>query len=202
MSVACAPDRGVSQRSATDLEVVSWWTSGSEHQALTVLFDAYRAAHSGATVTNAAVEGGGGGNAQVVLTQRLLSGNPPDVWQTFPGGALRAYVDQSQVADLSDLYGQGGLAAALPEVIRDGLTVDGEQHGMPTSAHRGNMLFYNTALLAKAGVTEPGASYLPPNFLDDLAKLTKPASRHCAWEPRTPLPPPRCSKHPAERGGR
>ncbi len=108
VSVACAPDRGVSQRSATDLEVVSWWTSGSEHQALTVLFDAYRAAHSGATVTNAAVEGGGGGNAQVVLTQRLLSGNPPDVWQTFPGGALRAYVDQSQVADLSDLYGQGG----------------------------------------------------------------------------------------------
>src|ERR671921_2588238 len=41
VSVACAPDRGVSQRSATDLEVVSWWTSGSEQQALTVLFDAY-----------------------------------------------------------------------------------------------------------------------------------------------------------------
>lgn len=173
VSIACAPDRGVSQRSATDLEVVSWWTSGSEQQALTVLFDAYRAAHSGATVTNSAVAGGGGGNAQVVLTQRLLSGNPPDVWQTFPGGALRAYVDQDQVADLSDLYGQGGLAAVLPEVIRDGLTVDGKPYGVPTSAHRGNMLFYNTALLAKAGVAQPGAGYLPPTFLDDLAKLDK-----------------------------
>jgi glucose/mannose transport system substrate-binding protein len=171
--VACAPDRGVSQRSATDLEVVSWWTSGSEQQALTVLFDAYRAAHPGATVTNGAVAGGGGGNAQVVLAQRLLSGNPPDVWQTFPGGALRAYVDQGQVADLSGLYGQGGLAAVLPEVIRDGLTVDGKQYGVPTSAHRGNMLFYNTALLAKAGVTQPGAGYLPTTFLDDLAKLDK-----------------------------
>ena len=173
VSVACAPDRGVSQRSATDLEVVSWWTSGSEQQALTVLFDAYRAAHSGATVTNGAVAGGGGSNAQVVLAQRLLSGNPPDVWQTFPGGALRAYVDQGQVADLSDLYGHGKLAAVLPEVIRDGLTVDGKQYGVPTSAHRGNMLFYNTALLAKAGVTQPGAGYLPPAFLDDLAKLDK-----------------------------
>lgn len=172
-SVACAPDVGVSQRSATDLEVVSWWTSGSEQQALTVLFDAYRAAHSGATVTNGAVAGGGGSNAQVVLTQRLLSGNPPDVWQTFPGGALRAYVDQGQVADLSDLYDQGGLAAVLPEVIRDGLTVDGKQYGVPTSAHRGNMLFYNTALLAKAGVAQPGPGYLPPTFLDDLAKLDK-----------------------------
>jgi glucose/mannose transport system substrate-binding protein len=173
VSVACAPDRGVSQRSATDVEVVSWWTSGSEKQGLTVLFDAYRAAHPGATVINGAVAGGGGSNAQVVLAQRLLSGNPPDVWQTFPGGALRAYVDQGQVADLSDLYGRGGLAAVLPEVIRDGLTVEGKQYGVPTSAHRGNMLFYNTALLAKAGVTQPGAGYLPPTFLDDLAKLDK-----------------------------
>jgi glucose/mannose transport system substrate-binding protein len=173
VSVACAPDRGVSQRSATDLEVVSWWTSGSEKQGLTVLFDAYRAAHPGATVINGAVAGGGGSNAQVVLAQRLLSGNPPDVWQTFPGGALRAYVDQGQVADLSDLYGRGGLAAVLPEVIRDGLTVEGKQYGVPTSAHRGNMLFYNTALLAKAGVTQPGAGYLLPTFLDDLAKLDK-----------------------------
>ncbi|MDQ3825032.1 MAG: ABC transporter substrate-binding protein [Actinomycetota bacterium] len=95
------------------------------------------------------------------------------MWQTFPGGALRAYVDQGQVADLSDLYGKGGLAAVLPEVIRDGLTVDGKQYGVPTSAHRGNMLFYNTALLAKAGVTQPKAGYLPPDFLNDLAKLDK-----------------------------
>jgi glucose/mannose transport system substrate-binding protein len=173
MSVACAPDRGSSQKSTTDLEVVSWWTSGSEQQALTVLFDGYRAAHSGVTVTNGAVAGGAGSNAQVVLAQRLLSGKPPDVWQTFPGGALRAYADQGQVGDVSDLYGQGGLAAALPEVIRVGLTVDGKQYGVPTSAHRGNMLFYNTALLAKAGVSQPGAGYLPPTFLDDLAKLDK-----------------------------
>ncbi len=169
--VACAPDREVSQRPTTGLEVVSWWTSGSEQQALTVLFDAYRAAHPGATVTNRAVAGGGGSNAQVVLAQRLLSGNPPDVWQTFPGGALRAYVDQGQVADVSDLYGRGKLAAVLPEVIRDGLTVDGKQYGVPTSAHRGNMLFYNTALLAKAGVIQPGAGYQFPAFLNDLAKL-------------------------------
>jgi glucose/mannose transport system substrate-binding protein len=172
-SAACAPDRGSSQASTTGLEVVSWWTSGSEQRALNVLFDGYRAAHPGTTVTNAAVVGGGGSNAQVVLAQRLLSGNPPDVWQTFPGGALRAYVDQGQVADVSDLYGQTGLAAVLPGVIRDGLTVDGKQYGVPTSAHRGNMLFYNIALLAKAGVTQPGAGYPSQTFLEDLAKLDR-----------------------------
>jgi glucose/mannose transport system substrate-binding protein len=171
VSIACAPGPGPSHEPTTGLEVVSWWTSGSEQQALNVLFDAYRAAHPGVTVRNAAVAGGGGSNAQVVLAQRLLSGNPPDVWQTFPGGALRAYVDQGQVADVSYLYDQGGLAAALPRVIRDGLTVDGRQYGVPTSAHRGNMLFYNLALLAKASVTVPAAGYPAPTFLGDLAKL-------------------------------
>jgi glucose/mannose transport system substrate-binding protein len=170
---ACTAGGGSSQESTTDLEVVSWWTSGSEQQALNVLVDDYRAAHPAVTVANAAVAGGGGSNAQVVLAQRLLSGDPPDVWQTFPGGALRAYVEHGQVSDVSDLYRQGGLAAVLPEVIRDGLTVDGKQYGVPTSAHRGNMLFYNTALLAKAGVVEPGAGYPLPAFLDDLAKLDK-----------------------------
>jgi len=173
LSVACAPGRGSTQVPTINLEVVSWWTSGSEQRALTVLFDAYRAAHPGVTVTNGAVAGGGGSNAQVVLAQRLLSGNPPDVWQTFPAGSLRAYVDQGQVADVSELYGQGGLAAALPAVIRDGLTIDGKQYGVPTSAHRGNMLFYNIALLAKAGVPAPGAGYSPPTFLADLGKLDK-----------------------------
>jgi glucose/mannose transport system substrate-binding protein len=171
VAAACASDQGSSQDPTKNLEVVSWWTSGSEQQALTVLFDAYRAAHPGVTVTNSAVVGGGGGNAQVVLAQRLLSGDPPDVWQTFPAASLRAYVNQGQVADVSDLYGQGGLAAALPPVIRDGLTVDGKQYGVPTSSHRGNMLFFNTALLAKAGVAVPGAGYQPAAFLADLAKL-------------------------------
>jgi glucose/mannose transport system substrate-binding protein len=171
MAAACSSDQDSSQAPTDHLEVVSWWTSGSEQQALTVLFDAYRAAHPGVTVTNSAVVGGGGSNAQVVLAQRLLSGNPPDVWQTFPAASLRAYVDQGQVADVSDLYGQSGLASALPPVIRDGLTVDGKQYGVPTSSHRGNMLFYNTALLAKAGVAVPVAGYPPPAFLADLAKL-------------------------------
>jgi glucose/mannose transport system substrate-binding protein len=170
-AAACTSDQGSGQEPGSSLEVVSWWTSGSEQRALTVLFDGYTAAHPGVTVTNGAVVGGGGSNAQVVLAQRLLAGDPPVVWQTFPGGSLRAYVDQGQVADVSDVYATTGLAVALPDVIRDGLTVDGRPYGVPTSSHRGNMLFFNTALLAEAGVATPAAGYPPAAFLADLAKL-------------------------------
>jgi glucose/mannose transport system substrate-binding protein len=168
---ACSSSSSPNEEPTTQLEVVSWWTSGSEQQALNVLLDAYKAAHADVTVTSGAVAGGGGSNAQVVLAQRLLSGDPPDVWQTFPGGALNAYTNRSQVADVSDLYGEGGLGAALPQTIRDGLTVDGRQYGVPTSAHRGNVLFFNKAVLTKAGVSEPSTGYSSATFLADLGKL-------------------------------
>jgi len=167
---ACTTVPESSNEPTAELEVVSWWTSGSEQRALRVLLDAYKASHADVTVTSGAVAGGAGSNAQIVLAQRLLDGDPPDTWQTFPGGALRAFVDRNQVADVSELYASG-LATAIPDTIREGLTVDGKQYGVPTSSHRGNVLFFNKAMLAKAGVSEPGADYTTATFADDLAKL-------------------------------
>lgn len=167
----CTPPESSADQETADLEAVSWWTSGSEAQALQVLFDAYTKAHAGVKVTNATVAGGGGSNASVVLAQRLVAGNPPDVYQTFPGGALRAYVAQNQMSDVSAVVKETGLADNLPRVVLDGLTVDGKQYGVPTSSHRGNMLFFNNALLAQAGVDAPGAGYTAEAFAADLAKL-------------------------------
>lgn len=170
--VACTPDEpGSTDQATTNLEVISWWTSGSEEQALNVLFDAYRKAHPEVTIVNATVVGGGGSNASVVLAQRLLRGDPPDSWQTFPGGALRQYASQGQLSDVSNVARESGLAANLPKVILDGLTVDGKQYGVPTSSHRGNVLFFNQKVLAKAGVANPSAGYTPDKFVSDLAKL-------------------------------
>jgi acyl-CoA synthetase (AMP-forming)/AMP-acid ligase II len=75
------------------LEVISWWTSGSESAALNVIFDNFKTSAPGVDIVNAAVAGGGGSNAQVVLATRLAANNPPDVWQTHPGGSIQAYHD-------------------------------------------------------------------------------------------------------------
>src|SRR5690554_5231079 len=74
------------------LEVVSWWTSGSEAEALQVLFDAVQAEMPGLNVENAAVSGGGGSNAQQALNVRLQGGDPPDAWQLHPDGQLASFV--------------------------------------------------------------------------------------------------------------
>ena len=169
----CGGGSSSNNKQTDQLELISWWTSSSEQPALDVLVNGYTAAHPGVKVVNASVAGGGGSNAQVVLAQRLLSGNPPDVWQTFPGGALQAFVGQRQVADVSSVISKTGMATTLPKVILDGLTVDGKQYGVPTSSHRGNVLFYNTKLLVKAGVAKPDSGYSVDTLIADMGTLKK-----------------------------
>ena len=168
---ACSGGDTGSDEPTDDLEVVSWWTSGSEKQALDVLFTAYSEDHPDVTVVNATVAGGGGSNAAVVLAQRLLAGDPPDSYQTFPGAALRSYVDQGQMSDVSTVVRDTGLADNLPQVVLDGLSVEGKQYGVPTSSHRGNVLFFNRSLLEQAGISVPTSGYTAEQFADDLAEL-------------------------------
>jgi glucose/mannose transport system substrate-binding protein len=154
-----------------DLEVFSWWTSGSESAALTTLFDAYAGANGGAKVVNGAVAGGGGGNAQAVLQTRLQGGNPPDVWQTHPGAAINEYIEAGLVADVSSVYAEGKLADVVPRELVEAVSSGGKQYGVSVGAHRGNVLWYSTKALAKAGVTVPETGYTTDAFLADLAKL-------------------------------
>jgi glucose/mannose transport system substrate-binding protein len=154
-----------------NLEVLSWWTSGSERAALSVLFDDFRTAHPGVDVRNAAVAGGGGSNAHVVLANRLLGGDPPDVWQTHPGASIEQYIDAGQIADVSSIYQRDNLSSVTRQDLRQAVSRDGKQYGVSTGAHRINMLWFNKRLLDKAAVTVPAGGYTTDALLNDLAKL-------------------------------
>jgi glucose/mannose transport system substrate-binding protein len=152
------------------LEVFSWWTSGSEDAALKELIKAFETANPGVKVTNGAVAGGGGGNAQAVLQTRLQGNDAPDTWQTHPGAAINQYIDSNLVADLSSVYGQDNLSEVVPKSLIDSVSKDGKMYGVSTGAHRGNVLWYNKKLTDKAGVN-PSAGYTATQFVADLAKL-------------------------------
>jgi len=136
-----------------ELEIFSWWTSGSEHTALEQLFAVLNSTDPDVEIIDAAVAGGAGSNARQVLATRLASGDIPATWQTHAGGALVDYVDQGVTVDLTDLYATQGWADVLPESLLESLTVNGEIHAVATGVHRGNNLFYNKAVLDAAGVT-------------------------------------------------
>lgn len=175
-SVATSAAVGASSGSAAagkagDLEVFSWWTSGSEDAALKQLMSAYTAAVPGSNIVNGAVAGGGGGNAQAVLQTRLQGKNAPDTWQTHPGAAIQQYIDANLIADMSAVYTSDKLADVMPKELVDGVSKDGKTYGISVGAHRGNVLWFNKALLKKAGVTEPADGYTLDAFVTDLGKL-------------------------------
>ncbi len=163
--------KSASGADAKKLEVFSWWTSGSESAALQALFDGYKKAEPGITVVNGAVAGGGGSNAQAVLQTRLQGGNPPDVWQTHPGAAIKQYIAGGLLGDASAVY-TPDVKAAIPKNLIDAISADGKEYGVSTGAHRGNVLWFSKKALAKAKVTPPGPSgYSVGAFLGDLARL-------------------------------
>lgn len=169
--VASGPSGRNAAAQASRLEVSSWWTSGSESAALNVLFDRFKQANPGVTVDSAAVKGGAGSNVQIVLATRLRDGNPPDVWQTFLGASLKAYAQKDRIVDVGSVFDRTGLAGAIPAAVLEAATWNGKRWGVPTGAHRGNMLWFNPALLGEAGVAVPSAGYAAATFAADLAAL-------------------------------
>ncbi|MFV0433106.1 MAG: extracellular solute-binding protein [Leucobacter sp.] len=134
------------------LEITSWWTSGSEAEALQVLIDAFEA-ETDYTVENAAVSGGGGSNARQALAARLQAGDPPDAWQLHPAGQMRDYVAGGQLGDITELWEEGDWASVMPKDVVEAQEVDGKFYTVPIGVHRGNVLWTNPSVLESADVT-------------------------------------------------
>jgi glucose/mannose transport system substrate-binding protein len=166
---------GGSPTSATkntkQLEVVSWWTSGSEAAALDALFAAFRKANPGVDVVNGAVAGGAGSNAIVELAKRLQSGDPPDVWQTFAGKSVQGYARRGAIRSVESVFEKGALSGKMNPTILRSVMRGNRPYGVPTGAHRSNVLWFNQKLLEQAGVTPPSSGYTLPAFLADLKKV-------------------------------
>jgi glucose/mannose transport system substrate-binding protein len=169
---ACGGDTPTSATTSTNqLEVVSWWTSGSESRALDTLFGAFHETNPGVDAVNGAVAGGAGSNAIVELAKRLQKGDPPDIWQTFAGESVQGFARRGVVRSVASVFESEDLAARMNPTILASLMRSGEPYGVPTGAHRSNVLWFNKRLLERAGVAAPSSGYTLAAFLADLEKV-------------------------------
>jgi glucose/mannose transport system substrate-binding protein len=169
---ACGGGQKANFSEPTDrLEVVSWWVSPSEHPAFEILLNAFKAQNPKVNVIDGSIAGGGGSNVQIALAERLRAGDPPDVWQTFLGSSLRAWVDAKRIADVSAVYERTGLDQTMPPTLLDAATYRVKAWGVPTGSHRGNVLWFNQRVLREAGVAAPGPGYTSEAFGNDLDKV-------------------------------
>ncbi|TQK51254.1 glucose/mannose transport system substrate-binding protein [Streptomyces sp. SLBN-118] len=169
-ATACGGPLGSGGTEGNKLEVFSWWTSGSEATALDALVTQFKKDNPGTQVKNGAVSGGGGSNAQQVLQTRLAGGNPPDTWQAHPGKAISELIDNRLALDVTDVYEANKWKSVMPKAMVDAMSKNGRVYGVLTGVHRGNVLWFNKAVLAKAGV-KVGKSMNWQGFNQAIQKL-------------------------------
>ncbi len=167
----CSSSSDEAANEDTEFEIFTWWASGGEAAGLQGMIDVYTASNPNTEFINAAVAGGAGVNAKAVLQSRLDANEPPDSFQAHAGMELDGYVRGGQLEDLTSLYASEGWDKIFPADLIKTLTVDGKIYSVPVNIHRANVLWWNPATAAKAGVT------MAPETLDaffaDLEKFKK-----------------------------
>jgi len=93
---------------------------------------------------------------ETIGLQNLLAGrNAPDIYFEWTGERLRTRQKDGYVADISDAFTSGPLAGLFDEGTLGQYTIDGKVVMVPYSADVTNVLWYNEAILADAGVEPP-----------------------------------------------
>ncbi|MGO9835289.1 MAG: extracellular solute-binding protein [Polyangiaceae bacterium] len=146
-----------------DAEILSWWVSRGETEALRALLGLYNRSHPNASFVNAAVSGTPIARQQ--LRSRMTRGKPPDTFQVNGGTDLFSWVGYGTVRErmepLDFLFSSEGWAAAFPPDVLELVTHSGRLYAVPVDIHRINTLFYNKSTLAGSGLA-------PPSTLEEL----------------------------------
>lgn len=132
-------------------EVLHWWTSGGESAAVKVFADRFTAA-GGTWVDNAIAVGE---TARAAGLNRIVGGNPPTVMQFNTGKQFDEIVDNDLLRPLDEVPGADKWPEVLPPAIVEATTRDGTFYAVPVNIHGENWLFYNTKVLADAGLEPP-----------------------------------------------
>ncbi len=135
-------------------EVLHWWTSGGESAAVKVFADAFTEA--GGEWIDTAIAGGE--NARAAGINRIVGGEPPTMMQFNTGQQFDELVANELLRDLEDIATEGSWRDSLPPVVVDATVRDGKFFAVPVNIHGQNWLWYNTEVLANAGI-EPPTSY-------------------------------------------
>jgi len=139
--------------SAEDMkaEVLHWWTSGGESAAIKVFADAF--AEAGGEWIDTAIAGGE--QARAAGVNRIVGGEPPTAMQFNTGKQFDELVEAGVLRDLDAIATEGQWRENLPAVITSAIERDGQIFAVPVNIHGENWFWYNTQVLADAGVEPP-----------------------------------------------
>lgn len=137
---------------ASQVEVLHWWTSGGELDALSELKEKVKETDN--TWLDFAIEGGGGNTALTVLRSRAVSGNPPTA-ALIKGHNIQEWAKLGFLTSLDDIATREKWDEKLPEFIKPIMKYQGHYVAVPVNIHRINWLWLNADIFNKANVAIP-----------------------------------------------
>ncbi|SES86296.1 ABC transporter substrate-binding protein [Thorsellia anophelis] len=146
------------------VEVLHWWTAGSEAAALNVLKTNLE--KQGITWNDMPVAGGSGEAAMTTVRTRVISGNPPTAVQ-MQGFDITNWANEGVLADINDIATAGNWDTVVPTAIQAFSKHDGKWVAAPVNVHSTNWVWANKAVMDKAGITEV------PETWDDFIKAAE-----------------------------
>jgi glucose/mannose transport system substrate-binding protein len=151
---------------ATDLEVLHWWTSGSEAEALAELKKMLKN-KTDYQWKDFSVVGGGGQNALKVLKSRVLAGKTPAAVQ-LKGPAIQEW--GKYLTRMDSIAREEKWTTMIPASVAGVMQVDGHWTAVPVNVHRVNWVWMHAGLFKKLG----GAM---PQSIDELFALAEKAQK-------------------------
>ncbi|MEO9649089.1 MAG: ABC transporter substrate-binding protein [Roseobacter sp.] len=139
--------------SATELEVMHWWTSGGEAAAVNEFASAFNA--TGNTWVDAAIAGGDA--ARAVMVSRLTGGDPMGAFQFNHGRQAEELIEAGLLRDITDIAeAEGWKDIVNPPSLLESCTVDGRIYCAPVNIHSWQWIWLSHKAFEEAGVAVPG----------------------------------------------
>ncbi len=136
-----------------NVEVLHWWTSGSEGAALNVLKEDLES--QGVTWSDMPVSGGGGDSAMTVLRTRITSGNAPTAAQVL-GYDIKDWAKiNGAVANLNTIANAENWDSVVPEALKNFSKHNGVWIAAPVNVHSSNWIWINKEALDATGGRAP-----------------------------------------------
>ena len=144
---------GISSAYSNDkVEVMHWWTSGSEAMAPQFLKKDLQS--NGIDWSDMPIAGGGGGTAMTALRARVTAGNAPTAVQML-GFDIRDWAEQGVLSNLDILAENENWDKVIPEALKAFGKYDGHWISVPANIHSTNWIWMNKAALDATGGQPP-----------------------------------------------
>lgn len=137
------------------LLVGNWWTSGGEFAGVNEVYKIYRAQYPDVELIHAGIAGGAGTNFKGANLNKLIAGDPFDVFMMHAGLEAELYSPEKYLVPVDDILAETGELEVMPQDLKDLLKIRGNTYTVPLNIHRGNVMWTNTKLLEQAGVAVP-----------------------------------------------